>query len=440
MAYLKLTIVLLICLIFSGIGCIDSTVSDSTAEEETITETNANSSEEYDIADNLTTDTMTEEKTNANSAEEFDIATANNAFAFDMYDKIKNDANTIFSPYSIFTAMAICYDGSAGSTQKQLSDVFYYPLDKQVLENSSQNMIVTINSENDQYILNTANALWVQEDYTLKSQYVNNAETYYGGKVQSLDFIDETDNSRLIINEWIENKTNNKIVDLLAEGSLSPDTRLVITNAVYFNGKWMTEFEEAVTSKRSFTLSSLSVKDVDTMYVAGKFNYFGDESASILELPYKGNDLSMYVVLPAENNIDEFESNFTLDNYDELKDSMNKDYVLDLWMPKYNFETKAQLNEPLQDMGLVDAFQSDVADFSGMSDMSLSISDVVHQAYIGVNEKGTEAAAATIVGVEEEALETDIQLKINHPFLFFIEDSRTGCILFMGKVEDPSNS
>jgi serpin B len=176
------------------------------------------------------------------------------------------------------------------------------------------------------------------------------------------------------------------------------------------------------------------------MYVAGKFNYFGDESASILELPYKGNDLSMYVVLPAENNIDEFESNFTLDNYDELKDSMNKDYVLDLWMPKYNFETKAQLNEPLQDMGVVDAFQSDVADFSGMSDMSLSISDVVHQAYIGVNEKGTEAAAATIVGVEEEALETDIQLKINHPFLFFIEDSRTGCILFMGKVEDPSNS
>ena len=376
----------------------------------------------------------------ASSADDYDIATANNAFAFDMYDNIKTDANTIFSPYSIFTAMAICYDGSGGSTQEQLSDVFYYPLDKQVLEQSSQDMIATINSGNDQYALNTANALWVQENYTLKSQYVYNAQTYYDGKVESMDFVGETDKSRLIINNWIENKTNNKIVNLLTEGTITPGTKLVITNAVYFNGTWMTEFEEAATRNKPFTLSNGQVKDVDTMYIDGRFNYTEDESASMLELPYKGDDITMYVVLPAENNIREFESSFTLDEYNMLKGNMNKDNVLEIWMPKYTYETKARLNEPLQDMGAVDAFHSGIADFSGISDTGLSISDVFHQAYIGVNEKGTEATAATGVVMLTSGIVSDIQLHFDRPFLFFIEDRRNGCILFMGKVEDPSAS
>ncbi|MBP1909120.1 serpin family protein [Methanolobus bombayensis] len=412
----KLTIVLLMCLILSGFGCIDGTNSDSSTEAVVISGINADSVNEYDIA------------------------TANNVFAFDMYNMIKSNDNTIFSPYSIFTAMAICYDGSAGSTQEQLSDVFYYPLDKQILEQSSQAMISTINSGNDQYVLNTANALWVQEDFTLESQYVYNAETYYDGKVESLDFIGETDESRIIINDWVENKTSNKIVDILSERSLSPDTRLVITNAVYFNGTWLNKFEEAGTRKRSFTLSSGPVIDVDTMFVADRFNYGKGEYASILELPYKGGDISMYVILPASNNIGDFESSFTFDDYNELKNSMSEDNILEIWMPKYTFETKTQLNDPLQSMGIVDAFNSGVADFSGISDMSLSISDVIHQAYIGVNEKGTEAAAATNVVMEEEEILYDVQLLIDHPFLFFIEDKRTGCILFMGKVEDPSVS
>jgi serpin B len=318
--------------------------------------------------------------------------------------------------------------------------VFYYPLDKQVLEQSSQDMIATINSGNDQYALNTANALWVQENYTLKSQYVYNAQTYYDGKVESMDFVGETDKSRLTINNWIENKTNNKIVDLLTEGIITQDTRLVITNAVYFNGTWMTEFEEAATRNKPFTLSNGQVKDVDTMYIDGRFNYTEDESASMLELPYKGDDITMYVVLPAENNIREFESSFTPDEYNMLKGNMNKDNVLEIWMPKYTYETKARLNEPLQDMGAVDAFQSGIADFSGISDTGLSISHVVHQAYIGVNEKGTEATAATGAVMLTSGIVSDIQLHFDRPFLFFIEDRRTGCILFMGKVEDPSVS
>ena len=375
---------------------------------------------------------------NADSVEEYDIATANNAFAFDMYSMIKSDVeNIFFSPYSIFTAMAICYDGAEGSTKEQMSNVFYYPLSKPVLEGSTKEMIDTINSDNDAYDLKTANALWVLEEYPLNEQYVLNAENYYDGMITPLDFAGQSEESRLIINSWVEKKTNDKIKDLLAEGSIDGNTRLIITNAVYFNGIWLQEFEEAGTRKKVFYLSDGQEKKVDTMYAIETYNYGKDKNAQILELPYKGDDISMYIILPSKNNIEEFENDLTLGYYNELKDNLNSDEVKIL-LPKFTFEARAELNEPLQDMGIVDAFDSGMADFSGISASDgLSISEVVHQAYIGVNEKGTEAAAATGIVMEESLPYYKYEFTADHPFMFFIEDKRTGCILFMGKVENP---
>ena len=375
---------------------------------------------------------------NADSVEEYDIATANNAFAFDMYSMIKSDAeNIFFSPYSIFTAMAICYDGAEGSTKEQMSNVFYYPLSKPVLEGSTKEMIDTINSDNDAYDLKTANALWVLEEYPLNEQYVLNAENYYDGMITPLDFAGQSEESRLIINSWVEKKTNDKIKDLLAEGSIDGNTRLIITNAVYFNGIWLQEFEEAGTRKKVFYLSDGQEKKVDTMYAIETYNYGKDKNAQILELPYKGDDISMYIILPSKNNIEEFENDLTLGYYNELKDNLNSDEVKIL-LPKFTFEARAELNEPLQHMGIVDAFDSGMADFSGISASDgLSISEVVHQAYIGVNEKGTEAAAATGIVMEESLPYYKYEFTADHPFMFFIEDKRTGCILFMGKVENP---
>ncbi len=375
---------------------------------------------------------------NADSVEEYDIATANNAFAFDMYSMIKSDVeNIFFSPYSIFTAMAICYDGAEGSTKEQMSNVFYYPLSKPVLEGSTKEMIDTINSDNDAYDLETANALWVLEEYPLNEQYVFNAENYYDGMIIPLDFAGQPEESRLIINSWVEKKTNDKIKDLLAEGSIDGNTRLIITNAVYFNGTWLQEFEEAGTRKKVFYLSDGQEKKVDTMYAIETYNYGKDKNAQILELPYKGDDISMYIILPSKNNIKEFENDLTLDYYNELKDNLNSDEVKIL-LPKFTFEARAELNEPLQDMGIVDAFDSGMADFSGISASDgLSISEVIHQAYIGVNEKGTEAAAATGIVMVESLPYYKYEFTADHPFMFFIEDKRTGCILFMGKVENP---
>lgn len=375
---------------------------------------------------------------NADSVEEYDIATANNAFAFDMYSMIKSDVeNIFFSPYSIFTAMAICYDGAEGSTKEQISNVFYYPLSKPVLEGSTKEMIDTINSDNDAYDLETANALWVLEEYPLNEQYVFNAENYYDGMITPLDFGGQPEESRLIINSWVEKKTNDKIKDLLAERSIDGNTRLIITNAVYFNGKWLQEFEEASTRKKVFYLSDGQEKKVDTMYAIETYNYGKDKNAQILELPYKGDDISMYIILPSKNNIEEFENDLTLGYYNELKDNLNSDEVKIL-LPKFTFEARAELNEPLQDMGIVDAFDSGMADFSGISASDgLSISEVIHQAYIGVNEKGTEAAAATGIVMEDSLPYYKYEFTADHPFMFFIEDKRTGCILFMGKVENP---
>ena len=375
---------------------------------------------------------------NADSVEEYDIATANNAFAFDMYSMIKSDVeNVFFSPYSIFTAMAICYDGAEGSTKEQISNVFYYPLSKPVLEGSAKEMIDTINSDNDAYDLETANALWVLEEYPLNEQYVFNAENYYDGMITPLDFTRQPEESRLIINSWVEKKTNDKIKDLLAEGIIDENTRLVITNAVYFNGTWLQEFEEAGTRKKVFYLSDGQEKKVDTMYAIETYNYGKDENAQILELPYKGDDISMYIILPSKNNIEEFENDLTLGYYNELKDKLYSDEVKIL-LPKFTFEARAKLNEPLQDMGIVDAFDSGMADFSGISASDgLFISEVIHQAYIGVNEKGTEAAAATVIAMEDSLPYYKYEFTADHPFMFFIEDKRTGCILFMGKVENP---
>ncbi|MCM1987687.1 serpin family protein [Methanococcoides seepicolus] len=387
---------------------------------------------------------------NAESVEDYDISTANNAFAFDMYSMIKNeDENVFFSPYSIFTAMAICYDGAEGSTKEQMSNVFYYPLSKPVLEGSSKEMIGIINSGSEYYSLETANALWVRNSYPLNEQFVSNSKTYYGGKVTNVDFRNEPEKSKDIINEWVASKTNDKIKDLISDDMIEPDsTVMIITNAVYFKGKWLNEFDVGNTQKEPFYNSSSNKEEtlVDMMYTEEYFSYGESEDAKIIELPYKGNDLSMYIVLPNENNIADFESRFTHSEYGKLKSTLESSNDVRIWLPKFTFTTNSELVDPLKNMGIIDAFDRENADFSGIFDIQrvppgyvLKIDEVVHQAFIDVNEEGTEATAATAIEATDDAPMPGqiMEFKADHPFMFFIEDQRTGCILFMGKVEDP---
>ncbi|ABE51667.1 serpin family protein [Methanococcoides burtonii] len=382
---------------------------------------------------------------NADSVEEYDIATANNAFAFDMYSMIESeDENIFFSPYSIFTAMAICYDGAEGSTKKQISNVFYYPLSKPVLEESSKEMIDTINSANDEYDLKTANALWIRKNYPLNEQFAHNLKIYYDGNVTNVDFRNEPEKSKDIINEWVSTNTNGKIKDIISDEMIDPyNTAIIITNAIYFKGKWINEFDIENTQKELFYNSSSNDEGtlIDMMYTRQYFNYGESEDAKIVELPYKGNDLCMYIVLPEENNIDDFENRFTLSYYNKLKSSMESEKDVRIWLPKFKFNTKNELSNTLRNMGIVEAFTSN-ANFSSISTRGdLSISEVIHQAYIDVNEEGTEAAAATAIEATDSAPMPGqiMEFKADHPFMFFIEDKRTGSILFMGKVGSPES-
>ncbi|AKB29326.1 Serine protease inhibitor (serpin family) [Methanosarcina siciliae T4/M] len=381
---------------------------------------------------------------NADSVGDYDIAVANNAFAFDMYSQLTQletgeHENIFFSPHSISTAMSICYEGAEDTTKEQISNVFYFPSNKTVLKVRMERINDKINSANSDYELQTANALWVQEGYPVKEAYIRNVKKYYDGEVTNLDFVGKPEASRNTINEWVEARTNDRIKDLVPENSITDTTRIIITNAVYFNGKWVYEFDKELTDKKPFYPTKGEEVSVDTMYICNRFNYGENSKAKIIELPYKGNDLSMYVVLPKSNNLEKFETEFTLNDYTELKNDMKLVEEVKTSIPKFKFETKTELSNSLIEMGIVDAFGQ--ADFSGISDSPLAISRVIHQTFIDVKEEGTEAAAATM---EEMCMGMNIsweakpkEFKADHPFMFFIEDRRTNCILFMGKVEYP---
>jgi serpin B len=389
-------------------------------------------------------DAVKENAINADSVEDYDIASANNAFAFDMYSQLMQPEtgeyeNIFFSPYSISASMAICYEGAENTTKDQISNVFYFPSNKTILKVRLERLNDKINSENNNYELQTANALWVQDNYPVKDAYISSVKKYYGGEVTNLDFIKKPDASRNTINEWVEARTNDKIKDIVPEDLITADTRIIITNAIYFNGKWAYEFDKEMTDKKPFYPAKGEKISVDTMYILNRFNYGENSKAKIIELPYKGNDLSMYVVLPKNNNIEKFETEFTINDYTELKNDMELVEEVKVSIPKFRFETKNELSDSLVKMGVVDAFGQ--ADFSGISDSPLEISRVIHQAFIDVKEEGTEAAAATVEGLKMGmSISRDPEpeeFKADHPFMFFIEDRRTNCILFMGKVEYP---
>lgn len=418
----KLKIIMLLLMILSGslcIGCIENSTVDAKST------------------------------TNAESVEDYDITAANNAFTFDMYRKVTNteENNIFFSPYSIFSAMAICYEGSQGITKEQIANVFYFPLDKTILKVSLGEIVDDLNTETDDYELKNANALWIQKDFAVKKQYISNVENYYSGNVENLDFVEEPEESKNTINNWVEEQTNDKIKDLIPDGAINKKTRLIITNAIYFNGKWQNEFDKEATKKDDFYPSGDEELLVDMMYTKQYFSYGENSKAKIIELPYKGDNLCMYVVLPDKNDINDFETDFSVGDYEKLKSDMDSEYEVKTWIPKFKFETKIELSSSLTEMGIVDAFDNDKANFSEISDEQISerlkISKVIHQAFVDVQEEGTEAAAATAVIMEtcesvEEPKPVPIrEFRADHPFMFFIEDKNTGCILFMGKVGSP---
>ncbi len=372
-----------------------------------------------------------------------DVVNGNNMFAFDMFSNLAagKQENAFFSPYSISSAFSILYEGARGTTQDEIKSVFHFTQDDNMRRNYTHMIISSLNKPSPNYILNTANALWVQNDFTILPEYQKIASTYYLAKTENLDFKTHTEESRKTINSWVENKTRDKIKDLLPEGSLDDRTRAVITNAVYFLGNWTNQFNANVTQEDDFKISDKEAVKAPLMNLQKHFNYTSTSDLQILQIPYKGDDLSMLVLLPKNNDLQSVEKELSVENLNQWRTKM-EDKEVNLYLPKFKLETGYSLVGNLGEMGMPTSFDPNSADFEGIDGKKdLYVTGVFHKAYVAVDEKGTEAAAATGIVITETSIEMPQEtFRADHPFIFLIQDDKTGLILFLGKVIDPSKS
>ena len=385
------------------------------------------------------------------TANEKDIKEAvvgNTDFAFDLYGKLRNDPNVtkpkgnlFFSPYSISTALAMTYAGARGNTEKQMATALHFTLPGKRLHSTFgtlQKQLVQ-DDKSRGYQLLLANALWGQKGEPPLKEFLDLTKYYYGAGFSQLDFATETEKSRQIINSWVEEKTKDKIKDLIPPGGIETATELVLTNAIYFKGDWKTKFEKKGTEPADFSISDKDKVKVPLMHLKEQFKYYEDEKLQIVELPYKADELSMVVILPREmEGIKEMEDTLTAESLGVLLSKM-KTMKIDVYFPRFKMSWGTfPLNKALIALGMRDAFDWEKADFSGINGIGdLWISNVFHKAFIEVNEEGTEAAAATAV-VMAKADILHIEFRADHPFIFIIKDNHSGSILFMGRGMNPA--
>jgi len=372
------------------------------------------------------------------------VVGANNKFALDLYSLYQSeDGNLFFSPYSISSALAMTYEGARGLTAEQMQSVFYFPEDEdRRLGNAS--LYNLFNEQGKSYELNIANAIWIEKKFSFLDSFLDIITNYYGGAIEKMDFIKNPDGSRIIINNWVEERTNNKIKDLIPGGMIDSLTRAVLTNAIYFKGDWVKEFNKEDTAELPFYVEEQEPIYVEMMRKLDEpeFNYMENNSLQMIELPYSGEELSMLILLPKEDSLETLEDKLSFNKLNGWKNSLRKREV-NVLIPKFKFESKYFMANDLSILGMPVAF-SDQADFSGMSvQEGLTIDEVIHQAFVEVNEQGTEAAAATAVVMAGMSGGPSIGPKIfvfkaDHPFIFIIQHNATGNILFMGRVNDPS--
>jgi len=333
------------------------------------------------------------------------------------------------------------YEGAKGTTADEMRSVFHFSNDSDKLRTGYADIFSSINDPDKPYILSTANSLWAQKDYPFTSGYFDTVSKYYGGTVSNLDFKADTENSRKTINSWVSNKTYDRINDIIPSGFLSPDTRLVLVNAIYFKANWSVQFDNYSTYDQNFTLEDGSKVTSKMMHDTEHYNYFENNELKMIELPYQGNDVSMFVLLP-KGDMGALENRLTSDNLALWQKQTNNERV-SLSLPKFKFGSKYFMTDDLAAMGMPTAFRYPDADFTGMSPTGeLYIGFVIHQTFIEVSETGTEAAAATVVGMSAGMAPFPTQppkeFTADHPFIFVIQDKKSGSILFMGKVRDPN--
>jgi serpin B len=378
----------------------------------------------------------------------------NNAFAIELYGQLRNHSgNLFFSPESISTALAMTYAGARADTAAEMAKTLHFTLAPEQLHPAMGALLRDRNAAHDGYQLKEADALWVQKGYSLLPEFLKLNKDNYEAGLNQADFKGATEASRQAINLWVEQRTENKIRELLQPGILTSDTRLVLTNAIYFRGNWENQFKKEDTKNEDFHLSAAQAIKTPLMHMARGFNYFDGGSSQALEIPYKNEELSMIILLPkAMEGLSAFEQSLSPAKVQKTLDQLRHVPKVIATMPKFRIESQFGLGNMLKVMGMSKAFDRNIADFSGMAsrktmqrDGNLFISAVIHKAYVDVDEEGTEAAAATAVvhnraGSARRPMPPPppIIFRADHPFMFLIRDNRSGSILFMGRVTNPS--
>jgi serpin B len=383
------------------------------------------------------------------SADLTELVTGNNGFAFGLYHAVgAQGVNLICSPYSISLALAMTYAGAANQTEQQMAQTLQFTLpqdrlhpafDALDLELASRSKLAA-SKDSDGFRLKVANALWAQKDYPFLAQFLDMLAVNYGAGLMGADFAADPEKARLTINAWVSDQTEQRIRDLIAPGLITDLTRLVIANAVYFKAAWESQFKDTDTQSGVFHLPDSTDATVPMMRQRENLRYAQGEGFRCVELPYVGGKVSMVILIPDAGQFEEFEGALDEQKLASIINSLSLYDVL-LTMPKFTFSTELALADTLAAMGMPDAFDSQVADFSGMiGRRELFIGHVCHKAFILVDEKGTEAAAATavIIGVTSVPEPRPyVELRLDRPFIFLIRDVPTGTILFMGRVMDP---
>jgi len=394
----------------------------------------------------------------AAEAEKLDVVTGSNAFALELYAKLAAEKeragkNLFFSPFSISTALAMTYAGARGDTEAQMAKALHFDDNEEPFHDAFGELVRRLNAlgKKRHCQLSVANALWAQKDYRFLRSFTDLVTESYQAGLNTVDFSAKPEVARRTINRWVEDRTQKKIKDLLARGALSPDTRLVLTNAVYFNGDWASPFEKRWTREAPFYLAvpkgyrgPVKTVEVPLMQQADSFRYADLGTFKILEMPYKGEELSMVLLLPKEYHTEAMaalEGALTPANLAKwLRGAAQQEVIV--FLPRFKMTCEFMLEKTLSAMGMADAFTQGLADLSGMDGKRcLFISAVVHKAFVETNEKGTEAAAATAVPVPLCAPPGEHApppvFRADRPFVFLIRETRSGSILFLGRVTNP---
>jgi len=362
-----------------------------------------------------------------------------NDFGFRFYSQVsEGDDNLFFSPTSIDAAFALVYEGASGDTAGSISDTFGFEAEDAKRREQYSSVVSMLNSGGSRYSLSTANALWVSDIYQLNSTYVDIARDYYDSPVQSVDFV--TDHGVNAINSWADRTTNGRVEKLLEPGSTDELTLVAITNTIYFKGEWLYPFTPGLTWDSKFHVSEVETVTVQMMnHRMDPINHMQNDTVQIIELPYKGDRLSMLVMLPADKNqIQKLESELSGASVSKWRSQMSET-AAEVYLPRFSSETGYDLRELLIQMGMDLPFDKYKADLSGIADYPerIYIDQAVHKAAVEVNELGTEAAAAT-GAVAKLQSGMPVTFRADHPFVYVIQDDHTGRILFMGRVIDPT--